>query len=61
MNRLVKALGRVLLMGAIATSSANVFAQSSTPATNAEVLQELEHMRARIQELETQLKAKATV
>src|SRR5882724_10269419 len=58
MKQPAKALTLVLLIGMISICSTNVFAQSSTPATNAEVLQELERMRARIQELETQLKAK---
>jgi len=58
MKQPAKALTLVLLIGMIGICSTNVFAQSSIPATNAEVLRELEHMRARIQELETQLKAK---
>ncbi len=58
MKQPVRALSLVFLIGVVGIFSANVFAQSSAPATNAEVLQELERMRTRIQELESQLEAR---
>src|SRR5690349_15962586 len=57
MKQPIRALSLALLIGVVAIST-NSFAQTSTPATNAEVLQELQRMRTRIQELETQLKAR---
>jgi len=58
MNQLLKARCIVLLIAVLAVTSTTIHAQASASATNAEVLQELERMRTRIQELETQLKVR---
>src|SRR4051812_676349 len=48
----------LLVLLAQLLAPAPLVAQSPTPATNTEMLQELERMRARIQELEAELKAR---
>jgi len=58
MRKTAKAFGLVVCLGAICLSSNVLSAQTSAPATSAEMLQELERMRTRIQELEGQLKAR---
>ena len=59
MNQLLKARRIVLLIAVLAVTSTTIHAQASASATNAEVLQELERMRTRIQQLEAELKARS--